>query len=180
MRVQTSDFIFFSGLHAEMQDVYLIYIRILVDPPLIGSTTITLLDQNDQIPTFDIRSITLSVVENESGTRVIAQIQAFDRDLTFPNNYVRYRLNTNLSDVEALGNFFVASNGTVWTNATFDRESNKTFYRLFITAYDGAPAWNSSTGQPNTQDFQFDVQVIDVNDGPPGKDFCFGKQTKMI
>jgi hypothetical protein len=163
-----------------MQDVYLIYIRILVDPPLIGSTTITLIDQNDQIPTFDIRSITLSVVENESGTRVIAQIQAFDRDLTYPNNYVQYRLNTNLSDIEALGNFFIASNGTVWTNATFDRESNKTFYRLFITAYDGAPAWNSSTGQPNTQDFQFDVQVIDVNDGPPGKDFRFGKQTKMI
>jgi hypothetical protein len=52
---------------------------------LIGSTTVTLIDQNDQIPTFDIRSIVLSVVENESGTRVIALIQAFDRDLDYPN-----------------------------------------------------------------------------------------------
>jgi hypothetical protein len=135
---------------------------------LIGSTTVTLIDQNDQIPTFDIRSIVLSVVENESGTRVIALIQAFDRDLDYPNNFVQYRLNANLSDVEAIGNFFVASNGTIWTNATFDRESNKSSYRIFITAYDGAPAWNSAT-QPNTQDFQFDIQVIDVNDVPPGK-----------
>jgi hypothetical protein len=75
-----------------------------------------------------------------------------------------------------MGIFFVASNGTVWTNATFDRESNNTLYRLFITAYDGAPAWNSKTGEPNTQDFQFDVQVIDVNDVPPGKFFSTKKE----
>ncbi|CAF4296194.1 unnamed protein product, partial [Rotaria sordida] len=149
------------------QSVYLIYIRVLVNPPLIGSTTITLIDQNDQIPTFDIRSSVLSVVENESGNRIIAQIQAFDRDVDYPNNYVQYRLNGNLSDSEVNGNFFVASNGTIWTNATFDRESNKTLYRLFITAYDGAPAWDAKNNQPNTQDFQFDIQVIDVNDVPP-------------
>ncbi|UJR08758.1 hypothetical protein I4U23_013015 [Adineta vaga] len=154
-----------SGLHAEIQSLYLIYIRVLVNPPLIGSTTITLIDQNDQTPTFDIRSIVLSVVENESGNRVIAQIQAFDRDVDPAYSSVSYALNRNLSDSEALGNFFVASNGTIWTNATFDRESNKTLYRIFITASDGAPAWNSIT--PNTQDFQFDIQVIDVNDVPP-------------
>jgi hypothetical protein len=164
-------YFFFRGLHAEIQDVYLIYIRVLVLPPLIGSTTVTLIDQNDQIPTFDIRSIVLSVVENESGNRVIAQIQAFDRDLTYPNNYVQYRLNVNLSDPGVIGVFFVASNGTISTNTTFDRESNVTLYQLFITAYDGAPAWNSQTNQPNTQDFQFEVQVIDVNDVPPGKYF---------
>ncbi len=157
---------FFRGLHAEIQIQYLIYIRVLVDPPLIGSTTIRLIDQNDQIPTFDIRSIVLSVVENESGTRVIALIQAFDRDVAYPNNFVQYRLNEVLSDSEAIGNFFVASNGTITTNTTFDRESNKTLYRIFITAFDGAPAWNSVS--PNIQDFQFDIQVIDVNDVPPG------------
>ena len=157
----------FSGLHAEIQNVYLIYIRVLVNPPLIGAATISIIDQNDQIPTFDIRSITLSVVENESGNRVVAQLQAFDRDVDYPNNYVQYRLNSNLSDIEAIGKFFVASDGTIYTNATFDRESNKTLYRIFITAYDGAPAWNSRTGEPNIQDFQFDVQVIDVNDVPP-------------
>ncbi|CAF3632426.1 unnamed protein product [Rotaria socialis] len=155
------------GLHAEIQIVYLIYIRVLVNPPLIGSTTITLVDENDQIPTFDIRSIVLSVVENESGNRVIAQIQAFDRDVDYPNNFVQYRLNGQLSDAEVPPIFFVAANGTIWTNTTFDRESNKTLYRLFITAYDGAPAWDATNNEPNTQDFQFDIQVIDVNDVPP-------------
>jgi hypothetical protein len=71
------------------------------------------------------------------------------------------------SDSQAIGVFFVAANGTIWTNATLDRESNKTLYRIFITAYDGAPAWNSAS--PNTQDFQLDIQVIDVNDARPGK-----------
>jgi hypothetical protein len=147
------------------------HIRVHVNPPLIGSTTINIIDQNDQIPTFDIRSIVLSVVENESGSRIIARIQAFDRDVDYPNNYVQYRLNENLSDSDAIGKFFVVSNGTIWTNATFDHESNKTSYRIFITAYDGAPAWNSQTNQPNTQDFQLDIQVINVNDVPPGKYF---------
>ena len=48
----------------------------------------------------------LSVVENESGNRTIAQIQAFDRDLDYPNNYVQYRLNAALSDSEVNGVFF--------------------------------------------------------------------------
>ncbi|CAF4621792.1 unnamed protein product, partial [Didymodactylos carnosus] len=65
--------------------------------------------------------------------------------------------------------FFVALDGTITTNYTFDRETTNR-YRLFLTAYDGAPVWNdptNNTNNPNTQDFQFDVQVIDVNDVPP-------------
>ena len=166
--ISSSGIIVTTGLHAEIQIVYLIYIRVLVNPPLIGSTTITLIDQNDQIPTFDIRSIVLSVVENESGQRVIAQVQAFDRDVTPPNNVVRYRLNTVLTDPQAIGNFDVALDGTISTNTTFDRSTNITLYRIFITAFDGAPAWNSPS-TPNTQDFQFDIQVIDVNNVPPGQ-----------
>jgi hypothetical protein len=162
--------LFFSGLHAELQNVYFLYIRVLVNPPLIGSATVNLKDENDQIPTFDIRSIVLSVVEKESGIRSIAQIQAFDRDVDHPNNFVEYRLNENLTDMGVNGLFFVASNGTIWTNATFDW-NNKALYRLFITAYDGAPAWNSKTGEANTQDFQFDVEVISINDNPPRKIF---------
>lgn len=109
----------------------------------------------------------MNIVENEGESRVIAQIQAFDRDVNPQYSFVQYRLNQVLSDSEAIGNFFVGANGTVWTNTTFDYESNKTLYRLFITAYDGAPAWNSLG--PNTQDFQLEIQVVDVNDVPPGK-----------
>jgi hypothetical protein len=156
----------FSGLHAEIQEVYLLYIRVLVNPPLIGTVTIRLIDENDQIPTFDIRSIVLSVVEKENGNRTIAQIQAFDRDITYENNHVLYRLNTDLSDNEAIGNFYVESDGTIWTNTIFGSDHNKTLYRLFITAYNDKPAWNSNTIL--TQDFQVDVQVISINDKGPG------------
>ncbi|CAF0991670.1 unnamed protein product [Rotaria sp. Silwood1] len=154
-----------SGLHAEIQNVYLLYIRVLVNPPLIGSIIIRLKDENDQIPTFDIRSIVLSVIEKEYGNRIIAQIQAFDRDIDYQNSYVQYRLNERLSDNEALGNFHVEQDGTIWTNTIFGEQTNKTFYRLFITAYNDVPAWNSPT--QNSQDFQLDIQVISINDKRP-------------
>jgi hypothetical protein len=158
----------FSGLHAEFQDVYLLCIRVLVNPPLIGSVTIKIKDENDQIPTFDIRSMVLSVVEKEQGQRTIAQIQAFDRDVDYENNYVEYRLNSYLSDADINGIFHVESNGTIWTNTTFG-ENTKTLYRLFITAYNIVPAWDLVTN--NTQDFQFDIQVISINENPPSKFF---------
>lgn len=173
--LKSKSFISFSGLHAEIQNVYLLYIRVLVNPPLIGSITIRLKDENDEIPIFDIRSIVLSVIEKEYGNRTIAQIQAFDRDVDYQNSYVQYRLNTRLSDTDAIGKFHVESDGTVWTNTVFGKEANKTFYRLFITAYDNAPAWNSPL--QNTQDFQFDVQVISMNDKSPGS-FLLNKKNE--
>jgi hypothetical protein len=140
----SSDIVLTTSLHAEIQNLYLVlYIRVLVYPPLIGSTTISIIDENDQIPTFDIRPIVLSVVDPR-------------------NNFVQYTLNTVLSDVEAIESFQVAPNGMISTNATFDRESNKTSYRIFLRADDNSPTWNSAAGQRNTQDFQFDIQVIDV------------------
>ncbi|CAF3673561.1 unnamed protein product [Rotaria sordida] len=164
-RIFTSGITVTSGLHAEIQNVYFLYIRVLVNPPLIGSITIQLKDENDQIPTFDIRSMVLSVIEKEYGNRTIAQIQAFDRDIDYQNNYVQYRLNELLSDNEAIEHFHVEFDGTIWTNTIFGEETNKTFYRLFITAYNDIPAWNSLT--QNTQDFQLDIQVISINDKRP-------------
>jgi hypothetical protein len=132
---------------------------------LIGLTTIKLLDENDEIPRFDINSLDLNLLENENGYRIIAQIHAYDLDNTYPNNYVQYRLN----DREINENFFITSDGSLSTNATFDYESNKTFYQIYVTAYDGAPAWNSTTNQPNTNNLLVNIQIIDVNDEIPGK-----------
>ncbi|CAF3111050.1 unnamed protein product [Rotaria sp. Silwood2] len=154
-----------SGLHAEIQNIYLLYIRVLVNPPLINSITIRLKDENDQIPTFDIRSIIISVIEKERGNRTIAQIQAFDRDIDYQNSYVQYRFNERLSDNESMENFHIEYDGTIWTNTIFGEETNRTFYRLFITAYNDAPAWNSTL--QNSQDFQLDIQVISINDKRP-------------
>ena len=121
---------------------------------------------------FDIRSIVLSVIEQEAGYRSLAQIQAFDRDVDPRNNQVIYSLNEPLTDPEALGKFFVAENGTIWTNRTFEGENDPAFYRIFIRASDMVPAWNSPI-EPNTEDFQFDIQVISVNTKPPGKLLCY-------
>ncbi|CAF3379935.1 unnamed protein product [Rotaria socialis] len=164
-RIFSSGITVTSGLHAEIQNVYLLHIRVLVNPPLIGAITITIKDENDQIPTFDIRSIVLSVIEQENGNRTIAQIQAVDRDFDFHNSYVQYRLNQQLSDSEAIGKFHVESDGTIWTKTIFGKETNRTLYRLFITAYNDVPAWNSVI--QNSQDFQFDIQVIGINDKQP-------------
>ncbi|CAM4780128.1 unnamed protein product [Rotaria magnacalcarata] len=164
-RIFSSGITVASGLHAEIQNVYLLHIRVLVNPPLIGAITITIKDENDQIPTFDIRSIVLSVIEQEHGNRTIAQIQAFDRDFDYHNSYVQYRLNQQLSDSEAIGKFHVESDGTIWTNTIFGKETSRTWYRLFITAYNDVPAWNSVI--QNSQDFQFDIQVISINDKQP-------------
>ncbi|CAF0872431.1 unnamed protein product [Adineta steineri] len=155
-----------NGFHAEIQDKYVLYIRVLVDPPLVDSITIRLIDENDQIPTFDIRSITLSVVQNEQGRRIIAQIQAYDRDVDARNNHVEYRLNQQLSDKEANETFHVESNGTIWTNTVFDETNiNKTSYRLFITAYNTVPSWDNNVN--HTEDLQIDVQVIRINEHLP-------------
>ncbi|UJR37810.1 hypothetical protein I4U23_030500 [Adineta vaga] len=155
-----------SGLHAEIQHTYLLYTRVLVNPPLIGLITIDIKDENDQIPTFDIRSIVLSVDENERGNRTLAKIQAFDRDIEPENNAIEYYLNQNLSDKEANNIFHVESDGTLWTNTTFGEESTmKAFYRLFITATNLKPAWDTTSSI--AEDFQIDIQVISVNRSPP-------------
>ena len=137
----------------------------LADPPLMGSVIINLIDENDQIPTFDIRSFVGSVLEDEDGLRILGRVRAFDRDITPRNNLVLYKLNVDLSDVQTIEYFHVESNGTIWTNRIFRREDNRTMYRLFITAYNEAFIWNG-TKQP-AQDFQFDVQVISENRNPP-------------
>ncbi|CAF4719365.1 unnamed protein product, partial [Rotaria magnacalcarata] len=78
------------------------------------------------------------------------------RDFDYHNSYVQYRLNQQLSDSEAIGKFHVESDGTIWTNTIFGKETSRTWYRLFITAYNDVPAWNSVI--QNSQDFQFDIQ----------------------
>lgn len=156
-----------SGLHAEIEQKYFLFLRVLVDPPLISSMIINLIDENDQIPTFGIRSFRSSVLENEYGLRILAHLRAFDRDIAEKNNLIRYKLNTDLSDNETIDYFHVELNGTVWTDRTFRKENNRTIYRLFITAYNPEPPWDGA--QILAQDLQFDVQVIGGNSNSPSR-----------
>lgn len=169
---------FFSGLHAEIEERYFLLLRVLVDPPLISSVVINLIDENDQIPTFGIRSFQSSVLENEHGLRILARLRAFDRDIAEKNNLIRYKLNTDLSDNQTIQYFHVELNGTVWTNRIFRKEDNRTMYRLIITAYNEELVWNSS--KQAAQDFQFDVQVIGESKTPPSMDSRISISEKKI
>jgi hypothetical protein len=167
----------FSSVDAEIQDNYFLYISV-IDPPLISSIRIKLIDENDQTPTLDIHSIVLSVLENESGYRILGQIQAFDRDIDPKYNRVLYTLNKALTDNKTSARFDVHPNGTIWTNTTFVKEYNQAAYRLFITAFNEEPKWNSMENL--TLDFQLDVQVISVNNNKPSKYFKYKYARRII
>lgn len=135
---------------------------------MIGTVRINLIDENDQIPTFDIRPAILTVMELESGHRVLGKIQAFDRDIDSRHNRIIYSLNDRLTDAETSGKIFVSIDGNVWTNRTFSRETDKSFYRIFVRASDNSAAWNSQS-VPNFQDFQIDIQILSINAKAPGR-----------
>lgn len=161
-------FRFSSDLDAESQNVYLLNLVINTNPSLPGWAAITLMDENNKIPTFSITSLNINIPNNRIGVQTIAQIPAFDRDLTSPNNFVQYRMNQNLNDAIILSRFFVSSDGTIWTNFTFDQQ-NRSSYSMIITAFDGAPAWSlTSNEQNNTQNFQLNVFIVGGNYYPPG------------
>ncbi|CAF1025815.1 unnamed protein product [Rotaria sordida] len=162
--VFTSGILVTSGLDAETQAIYLLTLLIASNPPLLGWATINLSDENDEIPQFSIRSLELNILATQTGTRLIGQFLAFDRDLTSPNNRVQYRINDQLTDEITRNRFFLLADGTVGTNVTFDRQ-NRSTYRIIITAFDGAPAWSMTTN--NTEDFQLDINIVDNNDLPP-------------
>lgn len=160
--------ILFRGLHAEIQDSYLLYTRVLTNPPLFGVVKIDIIDENDQIPTFDIRSITLSVLENEQGNRTIGKIQAYDLDILPENNAIRYYSSGHLNSAEVTALFRVEPDGTIWTNAVFGpNNNNQSSYRLFVTAANPKLLWNTPNNA--SEDFQIDIQVISANQHRPGK-----------
>ena len=158
---------FSSALDAELQYYYLFNLLIITNPSLIGWAAITLSDENNKIPTFSINSLEINILQGQVGVQTIAQIPAFDRDLTYPNNFVQYRINQNLTDTMAFNQFFISSDATISTNSTFNQQ-NRSSYRIIITAFDGAPAWSlTSNATNNVQNFQLDIFIVGGNQNSP-------------
>ena len=110
----------------------------------------------------------INIPNGRNGVQTITKIPAFDRDLTSPNNFVQYRMNQNLNDAIILSRFFVSSDATIWTNFTFNQQTQSS-YSIIISAFDGAPAWSlTSNGQNNTQNFQLNVFIVGGNYYQPG------------
>ncbi|KAK3923644.1 Neural-cadherin [Frankliniella fusca] len=110
---------------------------------------IQLEDVNDEIPLFTEREQELVLEGEPIGTRV-TQINAIDKDGTYPNNQVYYYV---VDSPRNLGKDFFEINmqtGEVFTRVVFDREKQGA-YALEVEARDGAPsARPNSGGQPNS------------------------------
>ena len=128
-----------------------------VSPPVYGTTqvNITILDVNDNAPSFQTRNIDIHVWEDELTTTIIYQVVARDND-SGNNGTVRYRLAVNSDNTFEINN----ENGTLKLTKSLDYETTSRFV-VIINAYDlGTPDSLSSN-------MTLTVLVLNRNDNPP-------------
>ncbi|KZC10370.1 Neural-cadherin [Dufourea novaeangliae] len=110
---------------------------------------IVLEDVNDEIPLFTEREQE-TVLEGEPVGSKVTQVNAIDKDGTFPNNKVTYYVVD--SDRNEGKNYFEINKdtGEIFTKVMFDREKQGA-YALEVEARDGAAsARPNSNAQPNS------------------------------
>ncbi|XP_043928153.1 protocadherin-16 [Protopterus annectens] len=145
-------------LDREVQDKYTItvYARDSGVPPNIAKATvrISILDENDHIPTFEQESYYLDVPENHEPVTLFT-LKAEDRDAE-QNGLVEYEITNGDPD----GHFSIDKNlGVLSTSQYLDRESVSDYY-LTVTAKDGGHPQKSST-------VHVSIHVLDINDNFP-------------
>ncbi|KAJ8679484.1 hypothetical protein QAD02_015271 [Eretmocerus hayati] len=113
------------------------------------TVVIQLEDVNDEIPLFTEREQE-TVLEGEPIGSKVTQVNAIDKDGTFPNNQVTYYV-VDSERNEGKAYFSInRENGEISTKVVFDREKQGA-YALEVEARDGAPsARPNSNGQPNS------------------------------
>ncbi|XP_071875827.1 neural-cadherin-like isoform X1 [Bombus fervidus] len=127
---------------------------------------IVLEDVNDEIPLFTEREQE-TVLEGEPVGSKVTQVNAIDKDGTFPNNQVTYYVVD--SDRNEGKDYFEINRetGDIFTKVMFDREKQGA-YALEVEARDGAPsARPNSNGQPNSVTKFIRIGIADKNDNPP-------------
>ncbi|XP_066902324.1 neural-cadherin isoform X6 [Halyomorpha halys] len=127
---------------------------------------IMLEDVNDEIPLFTEREQE-TVLEGEPIGTKVTQVNAIDKDGTFPNNQVYYFI---VDSPRNEGKDFFEINmqtGEVFTKVVFDREKQGA-YALEVEARDGAPSARPNSGQdPNSVTKFIRIGIADKNDNPP-------------
>ncbi|XP_043475146.1 neural-cadherin isoform X3 [Leptopilina heterotoma] len=127
---------------------------------------IMLEDVNDEIPLFTEREQE-TVLEGEPIGSKVTQVNAIDKDGTFPNNQVTYYV-VNSDRNEGKDYFEInRESGEVFTKVVFDREKQGA-YALEVEARDGsASARPNSNNQPNSVTKFIRIGIADKNDNPP-------------
>ncbi|XP_070157602.1 neural-cadherin isoform X7 [Polyergus mexicanus] len=127
---------------------------------------IMLEDVNDEIPLFTEREQE-TVLEGEPVGSKVTQVNAIDKDGTFPNNQVTYYVVE--SDRNEGKDYFEINRetGEIFTKVMFDREKQGA-YALEVEARDGAPsARPNGNGHPNSVTKFIRIGIADKNDNPP-------------
>ncbi|XP_076032082.1 neural cadherin isoform X3 [Oratosquilla oratoria] len=127
---------------------------------------VVLEDVNDEIPLFTEREQE-TVLEGEPIGTKVTQVNAIDKDGTYPNNEVLYRIVDG--DRNEGRDFFEIRErtGEIYTRIEFDREE-KQAYALEVEARDGAAsARPNANGRPNTVTKFIRIGIADKNDNPP-------------
>ncbi|XP_073987911.1 neural cadherin isoform X3 [Rhodnius prolixus] len=127
---------------------------------------IMLEDVNDEIPLFTEREQE-TVLEGEPIGTKVTQVNAIDKDGTYPNNRVQYFV-VDSSRNEGKDYFEInEQTGEVFTKIVFDREKQGA-YALEVEARDGAPSARPNSGeQPNSVTKFIRIGIADKNDNPP-------------
>ncbi|XP_064079326.1 neural-cadherin-like isoform X1 [Macrobrachium nipponense] len=127
---------------------------------------VVLEDVNDEIPLFTEREQE-TVLEGEPIGTKVTQVNAIDKDGTYPNNEVLYRI---VDSPRNEGRDFYEireRTGEIFTRVEFDREE-KQAYALEVEARDGAAsARPNANGRPNTVTKFIRIGIADKNDNPP-------------
>ncbi|XP_056465865.1 cadherin-23-like [Gadus chalcogrammus] len=122
-----------------------------------STLTITVLDVNDETPTFFPRRYNVSLQEDVPRDHAVARLNCSDNDAG-----LNAELSYFITDGNQDGKFSVGfRNGVVRTVVGLDRETQAA-YTLVIEAIDNGPAGSRRTGTATVF-----VEVLDVNDNRP-------------
>ncbi|XP_022647325.1 neural-cadherin-like isoform X4 [Varroa destructor] len=126
---------------------------------------IVLEDVNDEIPLFIEREQETVLEGMPPGTKV-TQVQAVDKDGTYPNNKVYYAIESK----DQGDKYFTIDRetGDIYTKVEFDREE-KLAYAIQVRAEDGAPSARPHIrgNSPNSVTKYIRIGIGDKNDNPP-------------
>ncbi|KAJ8311140.1 hypothetical protein KUTeg_011304 [Tegillarca granosa] len=150
---------------------FIVYARDGGSPKYTSSTVVrlTILDENDEFPTFRQPNYTFTIMEEESADTYIGTITAYDND-TNENGKITFAFASQYHRIDMP--FTIFPYGEIRTKRPLNREVEDQ-YKFDVVATDkGVPSRNSSV--------TVYIKVIDINDNYPQFIYPTGNTTKKI
>lgn len=149
-------------INYEEQKSYKLQFRareVLTDLYATCSVQVSIIDLNDDAPTFKLSEYTARVPENAASQFNVITIKADDRD-TGVSGQVTYSLDTSVDGASILQDFKIfPNNGTIFSKKSFNREEREKYSVTVVATDKGSPTF-ASQGTVN-------IDIVDQNDQPP-------------